>query len=43
MAKHEAVPVGDATSSTWISDLQRDIRYAGRTLRTTLYSCSSLW
>src|SRR5215216_145632 len=26
MAKHEAVLVGDATSSIWISDLQRDLR-----------------
>jgi len=34
MAKHEAVPVGDPTSSTWISDLQRDVRHAGRTMRT---------
>jgi macrolide transport system ATP-binding/permease protein len=34
MAKHDAVPVGDATSRTWISDLQRDLRYAGRTMRT---------
>jgi predicted permease len=34
MAKHEVVPVGDATSHTWISDLQRDLRYAGRTMRT---------
>ena len=34
MAKHEAVPVGDPTSSTWISDLPRDLRYAARTMRT---------
>src|SRR6185436_3732922 len=32
MAKHEAVPVGDATSRTLVDDLQRDLRYAGRTL-----------
>lgn len=35
MAKHDAVPVGDATSRTWISDLQRDLRYTGRTMRTS--------
>jgi predicted permease len=34
MAKHEAVPVGDATSRSFIDDLQRDLRYVGRTLRT---------
>jgi predicted permease len=33
MAKHEAVPVGDATSITFMDDLQRDLRYAGRTMR----------
>src|SRR5688572_24706819 len=25
MRKHEAVPVGDATSHTWVTDLQRDL------------------
>jgi putative ABC transport system permease protein len=34
MAKHDAVPVGDATSRTVVDDLRRDLRYAGRTLRT---------
>jgi len=34
MAKHEAGPVGDATSRTLVDDLLRDLRYAGRTLRT---------
>lgn len=34
MAKHEVVPVGDATSLSFINDLQRDLRYVGRTLRT---------
>jgi predicted permease len=34
MAKHEAVPVGDATSRNLVDDLWRDLRYAGRTLRT---------
>jgi predicted permease len=34
MANHEAVPIGDATSSTFIDDLQRDLRHAGRTMRT---------
>ena len=33
MPKHDPVPVGDATSSTWLADLQRDLRYAGRTMR----------
>jgi putative ABC transport system permease protein len=33
MAKHEAVPVGDATSSTLVGDLQRDLRHAGRIMR----------
>jgi predicted permease len=33
MAKHEALPVGDATSSSFMDDLQRDLRYAGRTIR----------
>jgi predicted permease len=34
MAKHDAVPVGDATSRTVVEDLWRDLRYAHRTLRT---------
>ena len=34
MAKHDAVPVGDATSRTVVDDLRRDLRYAGRALRT---------
>ena len=34
MAKHEAVPFGDATSNTLVDDLQRDLRYAGRIMRT---------
>src|SRR5919109_2861238 len=34
MAKHEAVPIGDATSRSFIDDLQRDLRHAGRTMRT---------
>jgi predicted permease len=34
MPKHEVVPTGDAVSSTWINDLQRDLRYAGRAMRT---------
>ncbi|MEN3336759.1 MAG: hypothetical protein V7647_435 [Acidobacteriota bacterium] len=34
MAKHDAVPAGDATSATFVDDLRRDLRYAGRTLRT---------
>jgi predicted permease len=34
MATHDAVPVGDATSRTVVDDLRRDLRYAGRTLRT---------
>ena len=33
MAEHDAVPIGDATSSTLIDGLQRDLRYAGRTMR----------
>jgi predicted permease len=33
MATHEAVPVGDATSSTFIDDMRRDVRYAVRTIR----------
>jgi putative ABC transport system permease protein len=33
MAKHEAVPVGHATASTFMDDLQRDLRYAGRMIR----------
>ncbi|MEP6916674.1 MAG: ABC transporter permease [Acidobacteriota bacterium] len=35
MAKYEAVPIGDATSRTLMDDLQRDLRYAGRTMRTS--------
>ena len=34
MAKYESDPIGDATSRTLLADLQRDLRYAGRTLRT---------
>lgn len=34
MAKHESEPIGDGTSRTLLGDLQRDLRYAGRTLRT---------
>jgi predicted permease len=34
MATHDAVPVGDGTSRTVVDDLRRDLRYAGRTLRT---------
>jgi predicted permease len=34
MAKHEAVPAGDTMSRTLFDDLRRDLRYAGRTLRT---------
>jgi len=34
MGKHEAVPVGDATSRTLVDDLRRDLHYAGRTLRS---------
>jgi len=34
MTKHEAVPVGDATSRSFFDDLQRDLRYAGRSMRT---------
>ncbi|MGH9162851.1 MAG: ADOP family duplicated permease [Vicinamibacteraceae bacterium] len=34
MPKHDVVPLGDATSHTRIGDLQRDLRYAGRTMRT---------
>ena len=34
MAKHDAVPVGDATSRTLVDDLRRDLRYAARTFRT---------
>jgi predicted permease len=33
MATHEAVPVGDAKSSTVFDDLRRDLRYAGRMMR----------
>jgi macrolide transport system ATP-binding/permease protein len=33
MGKHEVVPVGDATSSTFGDDLLRDLRYAGRMMR----------
>ena len=32
--KRDAVPIGDATSGTFIDDLRRDVRYAGRTMRT---------
>ena len=34
MAKHEVVPVGDATSRTNLDDLRRDLRYAARTWRS---------
>jgi predicted permease len=34
MATHDRVPVGDATSSTFLDDLQRDLRYAGRIMRS---------
>jgi putative ABC transport system permease protein len=34
MPRHEAVPTGDAVASTWMNDLQRDLRYAGRAMRT---------
>jgi predicted permease len=33
MTKYEAVPVGDATSRSFMDDLQRDLRYTGRTMR----------
>jgi putative ABC transport system permease protein len=33
LAKHEAAPVGDATSTTLVGDLQSDLRYAGRIMR----------
>jgi hypothetical protein len=34
MPRHELVPAGDAISSTWLNDLQRDLRYAGRAMRS---------
>jgi predicted permease len=34
MAKHEVVPIGDASSRAVVDDLRRDLRYAGRALRT---------
>jgi predicted permease len=34
MATHEAVPIGDARAGAWADDLWRDLRYAGRTMRT---------
>ncbi len=34
MTKYEAVHIGDATSRSFLEDLQRDLRYAGRTMRT---------
>jgi predicted permease len=34
MTKHESVPIGDAASNTFADDLQRDLRYAGRVIRT---------
>ena len=34
MPRHEAVPAGDAISSTWMNDLQRDLRYTGRAMRS---------
>jgi putative ABC transport system permease protein len=34
MAKHEAVPIGDATAGTYMDDFRRDLRYAGRTMWT---------
>jgi hypothetical protein len=32
MPSRDAVPIGDATRSSWFADLQRDLRYAGRTM-----------
>ena len=34
MPRHEPVPAGDAISSTWMNDLQRDLRYTGRAMRS---------
>ena len=33
MAKHDAVPPGDARPGTYMDDLWNDLRYAGRTMR----------
>jgi putative ABC transport system permease protein len=34
MPRHEPVPAADAISSTWMNDLQRDLRYTGRAMRS---------
>jgi putative ABC transport system permease protein len=34
MPRHEPVPAGDVISSAWMNDLQRDLRYTGRAMRS---------